>query len=130
MLPATIGEITDGMISSATKRRFKGRSSRKWCASSSPSRSSSGSATAVISGGVQHRVPQALILQQAAVVQQALKVGVLIEQAQLLKADDHGIEEREQAEREQDEDRRRDQQILEAAGCRRRRRPGSSAPPW
>ena len=69
--------------------------------------------------GVQHRVPQALILEQAAVVQEALEVGVLIEQAQLLEADDHGVEEREQAERQQDEDGRRDQQILETAGCRR-----------
>ena len=81
-------------------------------------------------GGVQHRVPQALILQQAAVVQQALKVGVLIEQAQLLKADDHRVEEREQTERQQDEDGRSDQQVLEAAGADRAGRSGSSALLW
>ena len=46
--PATMGEITVGMMSSATKTCLSGIFSRKSCAISSPSTSSMGSAIARI----------------------------------------------------------------------------------
>ena len=83
------------MISSATKRRLKGRSSRKWKASSRPSTSWIGSATTVMTTVCSTASQSRSSLEQARVVQEALEVGDLVAQAEPLEADDHRVEERE-----------------------------------
>ena len=117
MLPATMGEITDGMIKQRDEEALQEPLVEEVMRQQQPEQELHRQRHRGDCRGVQHRAPKALVLEQAAVVQQALEVGVLIEQAQLLEADDHRVEERKQTERQKDEHGRRDQQVLETAGA-------------
>ena len=113
--PTTTGESTEGTIASATMIWRNGILLRKSCAINSPRTSWRGSAMAVmmrVCSIEDHSRPS---WEQPRVVEEAGEVIVLHQRRDVLEAHNERVQNRIQADEQNDENGRRDEQVLEVA---------------